>query len=68
MDAPYETALQLLGCKLNFHHRLSDRDQQAILGLQHKIRRLEAQSYILRVESVPTDAGCYSKATHSGTS
>jgi CRP-like cAMP-binding protein len=57
LDAPYETALQLLGCKLNFHHRLSDRDQQAILGLQHKIRRLEAQSYILREGERPDRCG-----------
>ena len=48
MDAPHETALQLLARKLNLHHRLSDLDQRAILALPHKIRRLEAQSYILR--------------------
>ncbi|MFL6785635.1 MAG: Crp/Fnr family transcriptional regulator [Sphingomicrobium sp.] len=47
MDAPQET-LQLLARKLNLHHCLSDGDQQAILALQHKIRRLEAQSYLLR--------------------
>ena len=45
---PHETALQLLARKLNLHHRLSDLDRQAILELPHKIRRLEAQSYILR--------------------
>lgn len=48
MDAHHETALQLLARKLNLHHRLSEDDQQAILALPHKIRRLEAQSYILR--------------------
>jgi CRP-like cAMP-binding protein len=48
LDAHHETALQLLARKLNLHHRLSEDDQQAILALPHKIRRLEAQSYILR--------------------
>jgi CRP-like cAMP-binding protein len=48
LDIPHETALQLLGRKLNLHHRLSDDDQRAILKLPHRIRRLEAQSYILR--------------------
>ena len=48
MDAPHETPLQLLARKLNLHHRLSDGDRRAILELPHKIRRLEAQSYILR--------------------
>ena len=48
MDAPHETALELLARKLNLHHRLSPEDRQAILDLPHKIRRLEAQSYILR--------------------
>ena len=48
MDAPHETALELLARKLNLHHRLSIADRQAILNLPHKIRRLEAQSYILR--------------------
>jgi CRP-like cAMP-binding protein len=48
LDAPHETALQLLARKLNLHHRLSDVDRHAILGLPHKIRRLEAQSYIMR--------------------
>lgn len=48
MDALHETALELLARKLNLHHRLSSADQQAILNLPHKIRRLEAQSYILR--------------------
>ncbi len=53
MDAFHETALQLLARKLNLHHRLSDRDQRAILGLPHKIRRLEAQSYIMREGDLP---------------
>jgi CRP-like cAMP-binding protein len=53
LDAPLETALQLLARKLNLHHRLSDGDQRAILGLPHKIRRLEAQSYILREGDLP---------------
>lgn len=48
MDAPHETALQLLSRKLNLHHSLSLEDHRAILGLPHRIRRLEAQSYILR--------------------
>jgi len=48
LDAPHETALELLARKLNLHHRLSPEDRQAILDLPHKIRRLEAQSYILR--------------------
>ena len=48
MEAPHETPLQLLARKLNLHHRLSDAGRKAILGLRHKIRRLEAQSYILR--------------------
>jgi CRP-like cAMP-binding protein len=48
LDAPHETALQLLARKLNSHHRLSEVHQRAILALPHKIRRLEAQSYILR--------------------
>lgn len=48
MEAPHETPLQLLARKLNLHHRLSDAGRKAILGLPHKIRRLEAQSYILR--------------------
>jgi CRP-like cAMP-binding protein len=53
LDAPHETGLQLLARKLDLHHRLSDRDQRAILGLPHKIRRLEAQSYILREGDLP---------------
>lgn len=57
MDAPHETALQLLARKLNLHHRLSDLDQQAILRLPHKIRRLEAQSYILREGDRPDRCG-----------
>ncbi len=48
MDAPHETALELLARKLDLHHRLSIADRQAILNLPHKIRRLDAQSYILR--------------------
>ena len=57
MDAPHETALQLLARKLNLHHRLSDLDRQAILRLPHKIRRLEAQSYILREGDRPDRCG-----------
>jgi len=57
LDAPHETALQLLARKLNLHHRLSDLDQQAILRLPHKIRRLEAQSYILREGDRPDRCG-----------
>ena len=57
MDAPHETALQLLARKLNLHHRLSDLDQQAILRLPNKIRRLEAQSYILREGDRPDRCG-----------
>lgn len=57
MDAPHETALQLLARKLNLHHRLSGLDQQAILRLPHKIRRLEAQSYILREGDRPDRCG-----------
>ena len=48
MDIPQETALQLLVRKLDLHHRLSPDDKQAVLDLPHKIRRLEAQSYLLR--------------------
>ena len=48
MDSLPETALELLSRKLDLHHRLSEDDKQAILGLPHKIRRLEAQSYIMR--------------------
>lgn len=48
MDAPHETALELLARKLNLHHRLSEADQRAIITLPYKTRRLEAQSYILR--------------------
>lgn len=48
MDAPHESALRLLARKLNLHHCLSAADQQAILKLPHRVRRLEAQSYILR--------------------
>ena len=48
MDAPPKTALDLLARKLNLHHRLSGEDRQAILDLPHKVRRLEAQSHILR--------------------
>jgi len=57
LDAPHETALQLLARKLNLHHRLSGLDQQAILRLPHKIRRLEAQSYILREGDRPDRCG-----------
>jgi len=48
LDAPHETALQLLARKLDLHHRLSNEDHRAILELPHRVRRLEAQSYILR--------------------
>src|ERR687892_2415201 len=48
LDSLPETALELLSRKLDLHHRLSEDDKQAILGLPHKIRRLEAQSYIMR--------------------
>ena len=57
MDAPHETALQLLARKLNSHHRLSEVHQRAILALPHKIRRLEAQSYILREGDRPDRCG-----------
>jgi CRP-like cAMP-binding protein len=53
LDAPHETVLQPLARKLNLHHRLSDGDQRAILELPHKIRRLEAQSYIMREGDLP---------------
>ena len=48
MDIAQETALQLLARKLDLHHRLSAEDKQAVLDLPHKIRKLEAQSYLLR--------------------
>jgi CRP-like cAMP-binding protein len=48
LDALHETALELLARKLNLHHRLSDADQRAIIGLPNRLRRMEAQSYILR--------------------
>jgi CRP-like cAMP-binding protein len=48
LDIPQEAALQLLARKLDLHHRLGPQDQQAILNLPHKIRKLEAQSYLLR--------------------
>jgi CRP-like cAMP-binding protein len=48
LDSVPETALQLLARKLDLHHRLSESDRQAILQLPHKIRRLEAQSYVIR--------------------
>ena len=48
MEPPRETALELLARKLNLHHRLSDKDVAAIVGLPHRIRKLEAQSYTLR--------------------
>ena len=48
MDTLPETALQLLARQLDLHHRLTEDDKQAILGLPHKIRRLEAQSYTMR--------------------
>jgi len=57
LDAPHETALQLLARKLNLHHRLSVADQQAILALPNKIRRLEAQSYIMREGDRPDRCG-----------
>jgi len=48
LDAPHETALQLLARKLNLNHGLPDGDLRAIEALPHKIRRLEAHSYIMR--------------------
>jgi CRP-like cAMP-binding protein len=48
LDAPHETALELLARKLDLHHRLDEADRHAILGLPHKIRRLEPQSYTVR--------------------
>jgi CRP-like cAMP-binding protein len=48
LDAPRETALQLLARKLDLHRRLSEADRQAIFQLPHKVLKLEAQSYILR--------------------
>jgi CRP-like cAMP-binding protein len=48
VDIPQETALQLLARKLDLHHRLGAADEQAILRLPHKIRKLEAQSYLVR--------------------
>jgi CRP-like cAMP-binding protein len=57
LDALQETALHLLARKLNLHHRLSDLDQQAILSLPYKVRRLEAQSYILREGDRPDRCG-----------
>jgi len=48
LEPPRETALELLARKLNLHHRLSDKDVAAIVGLPHRIRKLEAQSYTLR--------------------
>jgi CRP-like cAMP-binding protein len=53
LDATQETALHLLARKLNLHHRLADDDQLAIVVLPHKIRRLEALSYILRESDRP---------------
>lgn len=48
MNIAHETALQLLARKIDLHHRLSAEERQAILDLPHKIRKLEAQSYLLR--------------------
>ena len=34
--------------KLETHHALTEKDRQAVLALPHKMRKLEAQSYLLR--------------------
>lgn len=43
-----DSSLQLLIRKLEVHHALGEADRRAILSLPHTIRRLEAQSYIMR--------------------
>jgi CRP-like cAMP-binding protein len=40
--------LQLLLRRLETHHELARADRAAVLGLPHKLRRLEAQSYSVR--------------------
>ncbi|HEV2567236.1 Crp/Fnr family transcriptional regulator [Sphingomonas sp.] len=40
--------LQLLVRKLETHHPLQDADRAAILGLPHKLRAVEPQTYLLR--------------------
>ena len=40
--------MQLLVRKLETHHALTEQDRQAVLALPHKMRKLEAQSYLLR--------------------
>ena len=46
--AVIDQSLEILARKLDFHHDLGDDDKQAILHLPHKLRRLEAQSYVMR--------------------
>jgi len=44
----YENPLELLARKLDGHHRLTHLDREAILELPYRLRKLEAQSYIMR--------------------
>jgi CRP-like cAMP-binding protein len=48
LTTPEVHPLQLLLRKLEFHHELTREDRAAILGLPHKLRYLEAQSYCVR--------------------
>ena len=45
--------LQLLVQKLETHHPLSPEDHEAILDLPHKVRKVEAQTYLLREGDKP---------------
>lgn len=48
MDALHGPALHLRVRELNLQHCLKDSDEQAILNLPHRVRRLGAQSSLLR--------------------
>ncbi|MGK6356981.1 Crp/Fnr family transcriptional regulator [Sphingomonas sp. DT-207] len=45
--------LRLLVRKLETHHALSDADRQGVLDLPHRLRTVDAQSYLLREGDLP---------------
>lgn len=48
MNASQGPVLELLARRLELHHPLSPGDRKAILDLPHRLRKLEAQSYVVR--------------------
>ena len=59
--------LQPMIQKLSYWHDLDDADEEAILNLPHRTKRIERQGYIIREREKPRTPACCFRALPFGT-